>query len=52
VWDVYELERQWREWIEKKEPPQKPDAAFVAFCPNKTIEKIDLENEQTEMDLI
>jgi hypothetical protein len=34
-WDVYELERQWREWIEKKGPPQKPDAAFVAFCRNK-----------------
>jgi hypothetical protein len=34
-WDVYELERQWREWIEKKEPPQKPDAAFVAFCRKK-----------------
>ena len=30
-WDVYELERQWREWIEKKGPPQKPDAAFVEF---------------------
>jgi hypothetical protein len=34
-WDVYELERQWREWIDKKGPPQKPDAAFVAFCRNK-----------------
>ena len=34
-WDVYELERQWREWIEKKGLPQKPDAAFVAFCRNK-----------------
>ncbi len=34
-WDVYELERQWREWIEKKGPPQKPDAAFVAFCRKK-----------------
>jgi hypothetical protein len=34
-WDVYELERQWREWIEKKGSPQKPDAAFVAFCRNK-----------------
>ncbi len=36
-WDVYELERQWREWIEKKGPPQKPDAAFIAFCRKKTI---------------
>jgi hypothetical protein len=35
-WDVYELERQWREWIEKKGPPQKPDAAFVAFCRKKS----------------
>ena len=34
-WDVYELERQWREWIDKKGLPQKPDAAFVAFCRNK-----------------
>lgn len=34
-WDVYELERQWREWIEKKGPPQKPDAAFIAFCCKK-----------------
>ncbi len=34
-WDVYELERQWREWIEKKGPPQKPDAAFIAFCRKK-----------------
>ena len=34
-WDVYELERQWREWTEKKGPPQKPDAAFVAFCRKK-----------------
>jgi hypothetical protein len=38
-WDVYELERQWREWIEKKGPPQKPDAAFVAFCRNKFARK-------------
>ena len=36
-WDVYELERQWREWIEKKGPPQKPDAAFIAFCRKKSI---------------
>ena len=34
-WDVYELEKQWREWIEKKGMPQKQDAAFVAFCRNK-----------------
>jgi len=34
-WDVYELERQWREWIEKKGLPQKSDAAFIAFCRKK-----------------
>jgi len=34
-WDVYELERQWCEWIKKKGPPQKPDAAFIAFCHKK-----------------
>jgi len=31
-WDVYHLEREWREWIAKKEPTKRPDAAFVAFC--------------------
>ena len=36
-WDVYELERQWREWITKKGSPQKPDAAFVAFCRKKVL---------------
>ena len=36
-WDVYELERQWREWIEKKGIPQKPDAAFLAFCRKKAV---------------
>jgi len=35
-WDVYELERQWREWIERKGSPKKPDAAFIAFCRKKT----------------
>jgi hypothetical protein len=34
-WDVYELERQWREWITKKGLPDKPDAAFIAFCRKK-----------------
>jgi len=38
-WDVYELERQWREWIAKKVPPQKPDAAFVAFCRKKASKR-------------
>jgi plasmid replication initiation protein len=31
-WDVYHLEREWREWSAKREPPKRPDAAFVAFC--------------------
>lgn len=34
-WDVYELERQWREWINKKGLPRKPESAFVAFCRKK-----------------
>lgn len=29
-WDVYELEREWREWM--TEPPRNPDAAFIGFC--------------------
>jgi len=38
-WDVYELERQWREWIAKKGMPKNPDAAFVAFCRKKYTQK-------------
>lgn len=34
-WNVDELERQWREWIEKKGLPKKLDAAFIAFCRRK-----------------
>jgi plasmid replication initiation protein len=29
-WDVYYLEREWREWM--TEPPRDADAAFVGFC--------------------
>ena len=29
-WDVYYLEREWRDWI--TEPPREIDAAFVGFC--------------------
>lgn len=29
-WDVYYLEREWREWI--TEVPRIPDAAFLGFC--------------------
>jgi hypothetical protein len=34
-WDVYQLEREWREWIATKGKPDKPGAAFVAFCRKK-----------------
>jgi plasmid replication initiation protein len=29
-WDIYHLERGWREWM--TEPPRDPDAAFIGFC--------------------
>ena len=29
-WDVYHLEREWRDWI--TETPRDPDAAFLGFC--------------------
>lgn len=29
-WDVYELEREWRDWI--TEAPRDPDKAFIGFC--------------------
>lgn len=35
-WDVYDLEREWREWI--TEPPRDPNAAFIGFC-RKVFEK-------------
>jgi hypothetical protein len=34
-WDVYYLEREWREWIAKKGNPEKPGPAFIAFCRKK-----------------
>ncbi len=34
-WDVYSLEQDWRSWIAKKEQPENPGAAFVAFCRKK-----------------
>jgi plasmid replication initiation protein len=33
--DIYSLESEWREWIEGKEKPKSPDAAFIAFCRKK-----------------
>ena len=35
-WDVYYLEKEWRDWI--VEPPRDADAAFVGFC-RKWFEK-------------
>lgn len=36
--DINNLEIQWREWIaKKKEPPKRPDAAFIAFCRKKAV---------------
>jgi hypothetical protein len=29
-WDIYEIEREWLEWI--TEPPRNADAAFLGFC--------------------
>jgi hypothetical protein len=34
-WDIYYLEREWRDWITDKEKPNNPDAAFIAFCRKK-----------------
>jgi plasmid replication initiation protein len=34
-WDVYHLEKEWRDWIANKEKPKNPDAAFIAFCRKK-----------------
>lgn len=34
-WDIYELERQWREWMEGKQEPKNPSGAFVNFCKEK-----------------
>ena len=31
-WDVYHLEREWRNWIEGKTAPQDADKAFLGFC--------------------
>lgn len=33
--DLQELEQQWRDWAKNKEPPKRPDAAFIAFCRKK-----------------
>jgi len=34
--DIYYLEQEWREWVDKKgEYPKNPDAAFIGFCRRK-----------------
>lgn len=38
-WDVYFLEREWREWIAGKERPKNPDAAFIGFCKQRFQKK-------------
>jgi hypothetical protein len=36
--DVYFLEAEWREWINKKgQHPKDPDAAFIGFCRKKAV---------------
>ena len=35
-WDVYYLEREWKDWITER--PRNPDEAFIAFC-RKWVEK-------------
>ncbi len=36
--DVYYLEAEWREWIDKKgQHPKDPDAAFIGFCRKKAV---------------
>jgi len=34
-WDIYELERQWREWMKGKPVPKNLSGAFVNFCKAK-----------------
>ena len=40
-WDVYELEKQWREWAAMlgTEAPKNPDAAFIGFCKQWVIRR-------------
>jgi hypothetical protein len=36
--DIYYLEAEWREWIDKKgQHPKDPDAAFIGFCRKKAV---------------
>lgn len=38
-WDIYELERQWREWMKSKPVPKNPSGAFVSFCKKKAMKQ-------------
>lgn len=37
-WDIYELERQWREWMKGRPVPKNPSGAFVNFCKKKAMQ--------------
>ena len=39
-WDIYELERQWREWMKGEPVPTNPAGAFVNFCKKKARQKV------------
>ena len=39
-WDIYELERQWREWMKGEPVPINPAGAFVNFCKKKARQKV------------
>jgi plasmid replication initiation protein len=39
-WDIYELERQWREWMKDKPVPDNLSGAFVNFCKTKAKKSI------------
>jgi hypothetical protein len=39
-YDVYALERDWKEWIDKKGTrPENPDKAFIGFCRRKAKQR-------------
>ncbi len=39
--DIYFLEAEWREWIDKKgQHPKDPDAAFIGFCRKKAVKAL------------
>lgn len=38
-YDIYELERQWKEWMKGKPIPKNPAGAFVNFCKSKATKR-------------